>query len=252
MFREKEYEHREYRETYNKVLNRELSQFPYGFWTEETAIVCVKHLIENILRWDRKQICEKMCLDVLDRYKLSGARVSAFKGMKLDEIMNMVYKGTYEFYPWEFAYSAKNYWTEKNCVKAARWLVEKRLKMQVTEKNINSITREDFINNGINRAIGVLGLDRVMSMAYPEYWKPRTTKVMYEKLIGCRNNKNGSKTEDMFKEELVECIGGYLVTDNVNNLLDAVEIICAIAKRKGYSEKDIWGLRESRRKKIRE
>lgn len=83
---------------YNEVLNKQRVSFPKYFWSSpyknRYAILCTKHLIENILKWDKETVKNNIRLSIFIKNKLNGMIFTVYK--------NSVFDAINEAYPNEF------------------------------------------------------------------------------------------------------------------------------------------------------
>lgn len=134
-------------EVYKLVLSGNLKTFPHYFWTEndsnESAKNILTYLIEEVLNWTEEDIKGKYTAEVLIEYKLRGMMMQCFNSSPFKALDN-AYPG--RFLPWELINTPLGFWTDDNCKKAIKWLLEEKLNWMSTDPP-RKVTNEDFKNN---------------------------------------------------------------------------------------------------------
>lgn len=136
-------------EVYKLVLSRKLKAFPAGFWSEadgkENAKEITRHLIEEILMWSDEDIKKNYNGKLLIEYKLNGMKHNCF-GNNLFQVLENAYPG--KFMPWEMLKVSPSFWNDDNCRLAVKWLIEDRLKLDLSNPK-RKINLDDFKENGL-------------------------------------------------------------------------------------------------------
>lgn len=144
-------------EVYDEVLSGKLMRFPSGFFSDNgivdmtnTCIPIIKHLIEEILKWDDAQICQLLSREVFHNYKLSGMLSHYFNDSPYEAI-NAAYPD--RFKPWEMQCLPRNYWNEKTSTEAVKWLIEEKLGWNEEQvcKNISVAVFKQYNLGGLLR-----------------------------------------------------------------------------------------------------
>lgn len=146
------------REIFMDILSGKASRFPNGFWQQpgiegECADI-TRYFIEDVLRWEDKDIREKTSEMVFRKYHLSGMLEYVFGRSPFSAIDN-AYPGRYKV--WELTCTPKHFWEEeKNRNSALSWLLDKTGKIK-----INELTNKDFLNNGLGGLMDYLKSKKV-------------------------------------------------------------------------------------------
>ena len=158
-------------ECYKLVLQGKLKTFPKRFWTKpwslQSSALITRYLLEEILNYTRKDICEKVNTRTFIDNKLQGMIQTVF-GKSIYSTISNAYPN--EFQPWELSHTGRNYWKDpENIKKAVRWLVETKL-----DNNRDRVCKEycqDLaVNNGISIA-SKIGAYTILDLAYPNEFK---------------------------------------------------------------------------------
>jgi len=84
---------------YEDILQGKRKRFPSGTWQDkQNAVIIVKYLLEEKLKWSREEICEKLGYSTFKEVKLHGMIHHAYNHSPYDAL-NAVYPGRYQ--PWE-------------------------------------------------------------------------------------------------------------------------------------------------------
>ncbi len=117
---------------YKSLLDNEIKVFTNGiFNNDEYIYILIRHMINNILQWDRKSICDNFSTKTLKETGLGG-----LLGIKKFNTFNYLNKAIPELniMPWELKSSTVS-WTNNNIDSALLWFKNKLLE----DKNINNI-----------------------------------------------------------------------------------------------------------------
>lgn len=113
---------------YNQVLDGTLNAFPKYFWQDdiggnkfEAANICTKYLFDEILQWNKYDICSRTTYEVFRANKLDGMLQILFQG-SISQAINNAYSN---IKPWElkkikcinyFAKDDKNFTRSKDAI----------------------------------------------------------------------------------------------------------------------------------------
>ena len=156
----------------NRFKEWEFGTVPRGYWNDkENAIKCVKWLIEEKLKLDDEEIKEKLSNNLFRDNNLSSMLLYCFNG-SIYEAINTVYPN--KFKEWGFKYTPMGFWDNKeNGIKAARWLIEEKLKLDDEELK-EQLSANLFIKNGLNGMLQYCFNSspyEVIDMLYPNKFK---------------------------------------------------------------------------------
>ena len=164
-------------EVYKLRLSGAIDKFPTGFFREDVFInyeacaLITRYFIEEVLKYDDKEICRKISFLTFRKYGLGGMISKIFNGSVYAVIEN-AYPG--RFKPWEFKYTPTNFWDEKTAREAIIWLFEEKLK--VDEEDIPKRFSEKLLEkNGLSGMLTRVFNDKVydaLNNAYPGRYKP--------------------------------------------------------------------------------
>lgn len=155
---------------YQMVLDGSIGRFPRYFWSMpenyDWSAKCTRYLIEKVLKWDREMVCKHLKGETFTKYKLTGMVVSLFDG-SIHKTLDNAYPD--EFMPWELsAYSRGYFDDDDNCIKAVKWLIEKKLKWdrnQVCENVNYDIFVKHKLKIVLDKTTG--GVYELLDLAYP-------------------------------------------------------------------------------------
>ena len=124
-------------EIYELLLQGRIPNFPSGFWAhrsaeeaKDVAIKLLKYLIDERLKFNKKDVKRKVSKMFLTKYKLHTAS-KLFGRSAIKYVMNC-YPEEYE--PWQFKHDKvpQSYWTQdKNRVSALKYVFEVELKWSI-------------------------------------------------------------------------------------------------------------------------
>lgn len=124
---------------YNSVLNNEVERINNGIFTTKNSDkyikIIIKHLINNILKWNREDIINNYNGKILNDYKIIVSK--SLNGYNYFEVLSLSFP-EFDIKPWELKASSSgcNYWKNKdNINNALDWFKNKLL----IDKNINNI-----------------------------------------------------------------------------------------------------------------
>lgn len=178
---------------YKKVLSGELSKFPYGFWNEKdgirvNAVICVKYLFDEILKWSDEDIKNNFKINILREYRLYG--LLEYYNNSAFSLLNDIYPN--KFYPWEMKCVPMGYWEDRdNRIKAITWLY---IKLNVDSKNMkNKFTVKNFQKYGLGalleskyRNSPFLALDELFPNKYKVWEVSRVSRGYWLNIENCR------------------------------------------------------------------
>jgi len=128
---------------YDSLLNNAINTFTKGLFKCSSSrnyfIILLKYLVNNILKWNREDICKKYCSDILKKYKLAGASVCTDIGAF--EILRLSFP-LYDIKPWELINSSCD-WNEENIKEIKPW-IKNVLKKDYNINNIKEAGTHSF------------------------------------------------------------------------------------------------------------
>lgn len=164
-------------EVYKLVLSRKTPNFPKGFFTEPKSSSddkyarIIRYLIEEVLKWDEKDLCKKYTRNILVKYRLTGMLHNVFYN-SLYSVINHAYPNKYK--PWQLSSTFYNYWNEKTAKEAIIWLIEEKLKW--TDYEIcNKLNYKVFKENGLGGMFSTIfnnSTYNTINSTYPNRFKP--------------------------------------------------------------------------------
>lgn len=162
-------------EIYKLILSGRLKIFPKGFWqrpeAENNAVEITKYLIEDILKWEDKDIKQNISSETFRQNRLIGMFRSVFEGSTYKTI-NATYPD--KFKPWELNCVSQGYWTIETGIAATKWLVEEKLKW--TYEDIKQkLSRNVFKQNGLDGMFLMVfncSTYKAINYTYPGRFKP--------------------------------------------------------------------------------
>ncbi|APC82262.1 hypothetical protein [Clostridium botulinum] len=138
-----------------------------GYWNEKTAYEFIKWYIEKN-KWSKEDIKDNFSKTML----INAGYDRAMECIEEDTfgIIDKLYPG--EFKPWELKQVSIEYWNKETMGQALRWLVEDKLKIDLSKDKIK-ITNEFLINNGLGRLATYIykykiSIYDLVCYAYPE------------------------------------------------------------------------------------
>ena len=148
-------------EIIKRVINRQILKVPMGFWDKETAVLAVRYLIVDYLKYSRDNIYEKFTIRDLSKYGLRSVR-------KYGSTYELVTLAVPEFnlMPWELKKLPNEYWTDEHIKEAIDWLVYEVLD---TTPEKAKITGRILIKNKLLRVYTKKNrsIKAIMETAYP-------------------------------------------------------------------------------------
>ncbi|MTI53799.1 hypothetical protein [Geosporobacter ferrireducens] len=164
-------------EIYKLVLDRKLRRFPMFFWEKpesiESAREIVRYLFEEILKWDRNDIIQKLDMKVFPEYKLGGMLKILFSNSTFDALCN-AYPGEYHRWELKKIRVPKEYWNDETALKAMKWLIEEKLHWndkQIREKYSLKIF-EEYNLTGLLDVRFHWSPFNAIDFLYPKRYKP--------------------------------------------------------------------------------
>lgn len=116
-------------EVYMLLLNENINRFPNGYWDtddrKEKAKKCIKHLVENVLKWSDEEVLEKFRYNTFHKYGLKNMVKKCFNDVYHEALC---YTYPDKFKVWHFKTSPRNFYTKENTIKALKWEIENNLK----------------------------------------------------------------------------------------------------------------------------
>lgn len=183
-------------EIYSKIIKGELKRFPNRFWVdpgaEENAKEITIYLIEEVLKWNEKDVKSKLTEMIFRKHKLSGMLEATF-GRSPFKALDNAYPNKYK--EWELKHVSKNLWTDGEKRKEAiEWLLDK-----VQKNSFEELTNMDFLENGLAGLLDALykkeyfmDLDK-NSVQFNKNYDERVLNVSFNK-SGGTSGKGGITT----------------------------------------------------------
>lgn len=116
-------------EVYMLMLNENINRFPNGYWDtddrKEKAKKCIKHLVENVLKWSDEEVLENFRYDTFHKYGLKNMVKKCFNDVYHEALC---YTYPDKFKVWHFKTAPRNFYTKENTIKALKWEIENNLK----------------------------------------------------------------------------------------------------------------------------
>lgn len=114
------------------------------------------------------------------QFKKNGIYGALFYGFNssLFNAVNYVYLD--RFKPWELNRVPSGSWTKENCIKATRWLIEDKLKLNFRQA-LKSVSIKDFENNGLGPMLQSHFRNSVTNasiLAYPDDYKNNILDIL--------------------------------------------------------------------------
>ncbi len=160
-------------EVYKDVLTGTRKRFPQNFWKDDenqnfsNAAVITRYLIEDILKWNDKDIKTKLCCKVFFEHKLKGMMCVVFNDSVYAALDN-AYPG--KFKQWELSCTPRNFWDLETAKQATVWMFKEKLQWS-DEKIRESASRQLFVENGLDTMLHVLfgnNATKAIFNAFPE------------------------------------------------------------------------------------
>lgn len=202
-------------EIFRDILSGKASRFPNRYWqqpgAEAECAVITRYFIEDVLKWEDKDIREKINEMVFRKYHLSGMLEYVFGRSPFLAIDN-AYPGRYKV--WELTCTPKHFWEQEgNRNSALSWLLDKTGKTKIGE-----LTNKDFLNNGLGGLMDYLkrySIYENLNRNEIEHKKIRNEteiKISFSK-INRNNGRSKVRARMEIPEEMLKEIG---ITENNN------------------------------------
>ena len=148
---------------------------PNDYWQgekgKENAILAMKWLIEEKLKWSENEIIEKLNQEVFKEHNLIGMLKRAFS-CSLFEAIDATYPG--RFRKWQIGDHVKNdYWTKEEGILAVKWLIEHKLKWSDNDIKKN-YSKQIYKDNNLYGMIQICFNSspfEAINAAYPDKFK---------------------------------------------------------------------------------
>lgn len=144
----------------------EFKRVPNKYWNKETAIESVKWLIEEKFKFTGDEIKTKCSYKFFKSNNLGGMIDIVFNGSSSNAIMSSYPN---RFKEWELVNCPKSFWNLDNGIKATKWLIEEKLKLD-PKTDLSFVRRKDFIDNGLDGMLCILygkSFKKALNYAYP-------------------------------------------------------------------------------------
>jgi len=149
----------------------ELVRVPKGYWNVETGTKATRWLIEEKLKWSKKDVCQHLTYHTFRDNKMSSMLNTCF-GESPYAALEAAYPGEYK--PWELNNVPRSFWTETTCAEATKWLLEEKLKWS-REEICNNLSQGTFVTHKLTNMlqIGFNGSPYgALNTVYPNEYKP--------------------------------------------------------------------------------
>jgi len=118
---------------YDSILNGKRKCLPNGVYLNvNNKITIFRYLINDILQWNRKDICDNINTNTLKKYKIDSMIVDGV--ITLYDLLTLTFPN-YELKKWELKKSSVGEWNDESVSDALSWLRERLYK----DKNIDNI-----------------------------------------------------------------------------------------------------------------
>ncbi|MED3686153.1 hypothetical protein P4530_24630 [Bacillus thuringiensis] len=104
----------------------EFKMTPINYWTKAKALEALKWTIEEKEKLKDNELLEVYGIRWLSNHKLNSSRRIFWKGIP-QSMINELYRE--RFKEWQFKKTRSNWWTRQKALKALKWLIEEREKM---------------------------------------------------------------------------------------------------------------------------
>jgi len=161
---------------YEEIQKGKRKKFPQGSWDDEgQAIIMVKYLLEEKLKWGKTQVCRGLDTMTFRKHGLGGMLYQCFN--------NSVYEAVSRTYPneykrWELSRTPNGFWTSETGIEATKWLLEEKLKWS-REEICDRLRRETFLENGLSGMLLTCYENspfKALIAAYPGEYTPEDVK----------------------------------------------------------------------------
>lgn len=167
---------------YKMVLNEELNLFPKYFWQKSTSLFesaeITKYLIEEVLKWDDKDIVNKLSVICIQKNKL-GKMLEVLFNNNIYMAINNAYPNRFKVWELKRRPVDDEFWTDENTSLALHWLFEEKLKWS-DEDIKEKLNKDTFKKNSLHRLLDVRFNGIVydaLNFIYPNKFKTWELKV---------------------------------------------------------------------------
>lgn len=203
------YDTKEPQEIFQDILDEKISRFPTGYWKQpgietECAII-TRYFIEKVLKWEDRDIKEKICEMIFRKYHLSGMLEYVF-GRSPYLALDNAYPGRYKV--WDLKCTPKRFWVkEENRNEALNFLLD-----QTGKVKINELTNKDFLKYNLGGLMDYLTANSVYKTLNTDLIEQnRQRKWIYTKISFSVTNKKSGRNKVRARleipEEMLEEIG---------------------------------------------
>ncbi|MVX64830.1 hypothetical protein GKZ28_14115 [Clostridium chromiireducens] len=136
------------------------------YWTKEEGILAVKWLIEDKLKWSDDDIKKNYTRQIYKDNNLYGMIQRCFNSSPF-EALNAAYPN--KFKEWELPNVPRNFWnSEKNCITATKWLIEKKLKFDIKTAK-EKLSKHHFKNNNLSGLYATYPINKLIEIVEYDY-----------------------------------------------------------------------------------
>ena len=183
----------------NKYKEWEFKCAPNSFWKDkENGIKATKWLVEEKLKLSDEELKEHLSQKLFEINGLSGMLQYCFNDSPYEAI-NSAYPN--KFKEWEFKNVPMGYWTKENGIKATKWLIEEKLKLN-EEQLKEQLSYDLFVNNELVSMLGKCfdhSPYQAINCIYPNKFKEWEFKYVPNRYWN--NKENGIKATKWLIEE---------------------------------------------------
>ncbi|HEY5523771.1 MAG TPA: hypothetical protein VIK26_00375 [Clostridium sp.] len=131
------------------------------YWDKNDGVLAVKWLIEEQLKWSDTSIKKSYSKQIFKDNNLYGMIQSCFNSSPFEAI-NSAYPN--RFKEWELPHVPRNFWgSNENCINATKWLLEQKLKIDITTAK-HKLTKKHFKDNNLLGLYGKHPVAELISM----------------------------------------------------------------------------------------
>lgn len=134
-------------------------------WNKDEGIIAVKWLIEDKLKWNDQDIKKNYSKQIYKDNNLYGMIQSCFNASPFEAI-NSAYPNCFK--EWELPNVPRNFWNSKeNCINATKWLIEEKLKLDITTAK-QKLSYAHFKDNNISSLCNKHAIPKLFEMLEEE------------------------------------------------------------------------------------
>ncbi|KAB2354016.1 DUF4046 domain-containing protein [Bacillus toyonensis] len=154
-------------EIYEEILSGKRRFFPKGTWKEDTQREIIKlltrHLVNDILKWNEKEIKDNWNLELIKKWKLGGACSICFKDSPY-QMLDAAFPG--QFKPWDLRVAPNKTWMNKR----------EAITIIRNEIETSSISISELHRIGVKKWM----IEKKMITPFSKFWKDSPVKMLAE------------------------------------------------------------------------